>query len=101
MGTQRTYDTPMLESRAGTTRRTGDQPTPNTGSEHRSVEVSLPRSRPACLTPVGDCAESNDAIMDGEIFRPNLQIGKHYDLETKLLQSDETQRIRDFSATFA
>jgi len=101
MGTQRTYDTPMLESRAGTTRRTGDQPTPNTGSEHRSVEVSLPRSRPACLAPVGDCAESNDAIMDGEIFRPNLQIGKNYDLDTKLLQSDETQRIRDFSATFA
>jgi hypothetical protein len=73
MGTQRTYDTPMLESRAGTTRRTGDQPTPNTGSEHRSVEVSLPRSRPACLAPAGDFVESNDAIMDGEIFRPNLQ----------------------------
>ena len=87
----------MLESRAGTTRRTGDQPTPNTGSEHRSVEVSLPRSRPACLAPAGDFVESNDAIMDGEIFRPNLQIGK----PAELLQSDETQRIRDFSATFA
>jgi hypothetical protein len=35
--------------------------------------------------------------MDGEIFRPNLQIGK----PAELLQSDETQRIRDFSATFA
>lgn len=97
MGTQRTYDTPVLESRAGTTRHTGEQPTPNTGSEHRSVEVSLPRSRPAGLAVVGDFVESNDAIMDGEIFRPNLRIGK----PAELLQSDETQRIRDFSATFA
>ena len=97
MGTQRTYDTPVLESRAGTTRHTGEQPTPNTGSEHRSVEVSLPRSRPAGLAVVGDFVESNDAIMDGEIFRPNLRIGKPGELQ----QSDETQRIRDFSATFA